>query len=70
MKHIPEHGSPPDEIATHAAKVLGSPALADRWLQLPAIALDGRRPADLLATEQGTQSVRELLMRIEYGVYT
>lgn len=70
MKRIPEHGLPPDEIATLAAKVLGSPTLADRWLQRPAIALDGRRPADLLATEQGAQSVRELLMRIEYGVYT
>lgn len=58
------------DIATLAAHVLGSAALARGWLEEPAIALDGRRPADLMTSETGRQLVRELLLRIEYGVYT
>lgn len=39
------------------------------WISLPAMALDGRRPLDLL--EDGAEDkVIELLCRLAYGVYT
>ncbi|MEO8136293.1 MAG: antitoxin Xre/MbcA/ParS toxin-binding domain-containing protein [Betaproteobacteria bacterium] len=58
------------EILTTAADVLGSQAEAERWLITPAMALDRRRPIDLLDTPVGVEMVEQLLGRIEYGVYT
>lgn len=52
-----------------AVQVLGSQTLADRWMDRPAPALDGRCPGELLADNAGVKAVCELLMRIEYGVY-
>jgi putative toxin-antitoxin system antitoxin component (TIGR02293 family) len=49
---------------------LGTDELATHWLTRPAIALDGRRPIDLLATEAGIKAVKDLLTRMEYGVYS
>jgi putative toxin-antitoxin system antitoxin component (TIGR02293 family) len=37
---------------------------------MPAIALDRRRPVDLLSSPAGTELVEQLLGRMEYGVYT
>lgn len=59
----------PDDIPLLAVHVLGSHALATRWMKQPAVALEGRCPGDLLGSEDGTQAVRELLMRIKFGVY-
>lgn len=59
----------PTDAHQLAAQVLGSQALADRWMERPAPALDGRCPGELLADDAGVEAVRELLMRIEYGVY-
>ncbi len=53
-----------------AQRVLGTDELATHWLTRPAIALDGRRPIDLLATEAGIKAVKDLLTRMEYGVYS
>ncbi len=58
------------EILALATRALGSQEAAERWLEHPAIALDGRCPIDLLATPAGAKMVTELLGRIEYGVYT
>lgn len=58
------------EISALAAHVLGNPALATRWLHQPALALDGLAPINLLTSEQGKQTVRDLLLRIEYGTYS
>jgi uncharacterized protein (DUF2384 family) len=41
-----------------------------KWLEAPAMALDQRRPIDLVETPDGEASVRRLLNRIEYCVYT
>lgn len=53
-----------------ATVVLGSKAEARRWLEAPAMALDQRRPIDLVETRDGEALVTTLLNRIEYGVYT
>jgi putative toxin-antitoxin system antitoxin component (TIGR02293 family) len=57
------------EILAKATEVLGSQEEAEQWLERPAMALDQRRPIDLLATPVGVKIVEEFLERIEYGVY-
>ena len=52
-----------------ATEVLGSQELAERWLTSPAIGLDSRLPIDLLKSSQGTEMVKTLLNRMDYGVY-
>jgi putative toxin-antitoxin system antitoxin component (TIGR02293 family) len=58
------------EILAKATEVLGSQEEAEDWLRRPAMALDRRRPIDLLASPAGATLVEDLLGRIEYGVYT
>ena len=52
-----------------ATEVLGAQDAAERWLTSPAIGLDGRLPIDLLQSSQGTEMVKTLLNRMDYGVY-
>ena len=58
------------EILGRATDVLGSQAEAEAWLDRPAMALDQRKPIDLLSTPAGVETVEDHLTRIEYGVYT
>ena len=58
------------EILGRATEIFGSRAEAEAWLQRPAIALDQRRPIDLLTTQAGTEAVEDHLTRMEYGVFT
>ncbi len=75
----PDHVLSPDqsgrawkfaEVVALATDVLGSQPAAEEWMVRPAIALDRRRPIDLLSTPAGVELVETLLHRIEYGVYT
>jgi putative toxin-antitoxin system antitoxin component (TIGR02293 family) len=52
-----------------AEEVLGDRAIALDWLSLPNAALEGRRPAALLVSDAGEREVRQVLGRIEGGVY-
>lgn len=58
------------DVFTAALKVFGSAEAAKAWLQEPALALDGRRPAEVLAEPGGAAVVLALLGRLERGVYT
>lgn len=58
------------EVTELAIHVLGTRELAQAWLNTHALALDGQRPVNLLGNETATQSVMDLLIRIEYGVYS
>lgn len=58
------------EILARASAVFGSQAAAEAWLEAPAMALDRRRPIDLLATPAGVQALQDHLTRMEQGVYT
>lgn len=42
---------------------------ARRWLSNPAVALDGRRPIDLLDTDLGTEQVLNILAALDWGIY-
>ncbi len=53
-----------------AAKVLGNPEDAKRWLNSPQFGLGGAAPLDYAKTEVGAREVENLLGRIEYGVYS
>lgn len=57
------------EVTDTAHRVLGNRELAERWLAQPALALDGQSPLDLLTTTPGIEAVKDLLTRMEYGVY-
>jgi putative toxin-antitoxin system antitoxin component (TIGR02293 family) len=56
-------------VTRQATDVLGSHEAAERWLSTPAIGLERRRPIELLQSSEGTDMVRTLLTRMEYGVY-
>lgn len=58
------------EILGQATELFGSQTEAEAWLQRPAMALEQRRPIDLLSTPAGVESVEDHLTRLEYGVYT
>jgi putative toxin-antitoxin system antitoxin component (TIGR02293 family) len=58
------------EILAQATEVFGSRSEAEKWLEQPAMALEGRKPIDLLATSVGVEIVENHLTRLEYGVYT
>jgi putative toxin-antitoxin system antitoxin component (TIGR02293 family) len=58
------------EILAKAMEVFGDRAEAEKWLAEPAMALDQRRPLDLLSSPAGVEMVEQLLGRLEHGVYT
>lgn len=58
------------DILSRTSELVGGQAEAERWLASPQMALEQRRPIDLLATPAGTALVETLLDRMEYGVYT
>ena len=58
------------EVLGRAIALFGSQTVAEEWLETPAMALDQRKPIDLLSTPAGIESVQDHLTRLEYGVYT
>ena len=58
------------EILGRATELFGSQAEAEAWLERPEMALEQRKPIDLLSTPAGVGSVEDHLTRLEYGVYT
>ena len=57
-------------VTEQAIETLGSQETAERWLSTPAMGLDQRKPLDLLRSTEGTELVKTLLTRMEYGVYS
>lgn len=57
-------------ILREATEVLGSRAKAASWLHRENRALGGARPLDLIATEAGYEEVRNVLGRIDWGVWS
>jgi putative toxin-antitoxin system antitoxin component (TIGR02293 family) len=51
-------------------EVFGSQTNFFKWLELPNTALGGLEPKELLEIPNGVSKVRDLLGRIEYGVYS
>jgi putative toxin-antitoxin system antitoxin component (TIGR02293 family) len=57
------------ELFTKAEDVLGTHERAVEWMLEPAIALEKRRPIELLTTSVGAQLVDDVIERMRYGVY-
>lgn len=57
------------QVLAKATAVLDSRAEAEQWLDRPAMALDQRRPIDLLATPAGIELVEDHLERLQHGVH-
>jgi putative toxin-antitoxin system antitoxin component (TIGR02293 family) len=56
--------------ASQAVEVLGSIEKARVWLKTPNRALGGEIPLDLLDTEIGARQVEEILLRLNYGIFS
>lgn len=56
--------------ASQAVAVLGSLDKARLWLKAPNRALGGDRPLDLLDTEIGARQVEDILLRLNYGIFS
>jgi len=54
-------------IFEEATRVFGSETKASEWLNTPHALLDDVAPRRLLASDAGTQQLRDELVRIEYG---
>ena len=55
-------------IYAQATDVLEDEKLAAEWLMRPSVQLRNERPLDMLDTQTGFDRVRDILMRLEYGV--
>jgi putative toxin-antitoxin system antitoxin component (TIGR02293 family) len=79
-RHEPEKPLSPEQsgrawvfasILAQAIHVFGGDRQhAETWLTSPAMALDQRKPIELLASPEGVDMVKQLLGRIDHGVYT
>ena len=58
------------KVFTHAVSVFGDVSIAERWLQERNRVLGGKKPIDLLRTQDGCDRVDEILTHIEHGVYS
>jgi hypothetical protein len=57
------------EIKTLADRVFGDERKAEAWLERSNSSLSGQRPTDLLKDELGAAVVREMLERIDHGIF-
>ena len=57
------------DIRTLAERVFGEGKKAESWLTRSNPSLSGQRPLDLLKDELGTAVVREMLERIDHGIF-
>ena len=58
-----------ESILKLGKKVLGGDDELNHWLHSHVLALDGKKPIDLIKTESGRRKVEEALHQIEYGIY-
>ena len=65
-RHVPT--TQIEEISTLASAVIGDKDKAVKWLSEPNPAMDNRPPIDLVGEKDGYERVKNLLLRIEYGV--
>jgi putative toxin-antitoxin system antitoxin component (TIGR02293 family) len=57
------------EVLAKATDVFGSQEAAERWMDEPAMGLEGYKPIELMSTPAGMDVVETFLGRLSYGVY-
>lgn len=58
-----------ERITALANRVFGDATKADRWLREPKRSLDGKAPLAIVDAEGGEQTIREMLYRIQHGMF-
>lgn len=58
-----------NEVMNRVMELLGDQAEVEKWMSMPAIGLDGKRPIDMLQSAGDRQLLSDFLLRLEYGVY-
>lgn len=58
------------DLFLFGAEVFGNKSHFFKWLNMPNTALGGLEPKELLEIPSGVSKVRDLIGRIEYGVYS
>lgn len=58
-----------NQVIDRATEVIGNREEAMRWLGTPVRGLDFATPISLLATEEGTERVNDILGQMEHGVW-
>jgi putative toxin-antitoxin system antitoxin component (TIGR02293 family) len=69
-RSVPTRRTSSAVIIDQAKELLGTRQEVEVWLRRPAVALNSRRPLDLLGTPDGRELLRTLLSRLDHGVYT
>lgn len=64
-----ERARNPKGVFTLADKVFGTGALADWWMMLGNERLAGKRPVDMLGTQEEVKEVKNILRRIQRGMF-
>jgi putative toxin-antitoxin system antitoxin component (TIGR02293 family) len=59
-----------ERVVAEAFRVFSDEEKANRWLRKPNRALEKAVPIELLESETGAQVVEEMLVAIEYGMYS
>lgn len=58
------------DLFLYGSEVFGSQENFFKWLNLPNVALGGMEPQTLIEIPEGISKVKDILGRIEYGVYS
>lgn len=58
------------ELFLLGAEIFGSKETFFKWLNLPNTALGGMQPSELIDIPEGVSKIRDILGRIEHGVYS
>ena len=59
-----------DRVISSATDTFGSREKAEEWLRRPNRALSGRRPEDVLETDDGALKVAQVLGRLAHGLFS
>jgi uncharacterized protein (DUF2384 family) len=60
----------PSEVVDYAIEVFEDESTANKWLSTPNAYLEDLTPRNVLDSSEGIKKVRDMLLRINYGVYS
>lgn len=58
------------DIYSYGYKVFEEVGAFNEWINMPNVALGGKKPFELLNNQFGREEIKNLIGRIEYGVYS
>jgi putative toxin-antitoxin system antitoxin component (TIGR02293 family) len=58
------------DLFLYGTEVFGNKENFFKWIELPNTALGGMKPIEIIELSEGVSKVRDVLLRIEYGVFS